>query len=74
MMTDEKCDQRGESNDLNLGQTQLFEPKQVDDTKDEAQKMMAELSLHEFVRHMWPQMDPAPFVDGWHIQVICEHL
>lgn len=73
-MTDEQCDQRGESNNLSPGQAELFEPKQVDDSKDEAQKMKAELSLHEFVRHMWPQMDPAPFVDGWHIQVICEHL
>ncbi|MYC95367.1 MAG: phage terminase large subunit [Caldilineaceae bacterium SB0661_bin_32] len=35
---------------------------------------LAERSLYLFIRHMWPQMDPAPFVDGWHIRVICEHL
>jgi predicted phage terminase large subunit-like protein len=32
-------------------------------------------SLKRFVREAWPIVEPAtPFVDGWHIDVICEHL
>jgi predicted phage terminase large subunit-like protein len=32
-------------------------------------------SLKEFVRHFWPVVEPAkPFVDGWHIDAICDHL
>jgi len=52
----------------------LVSPDNVADTKDEFRKQQAERSLHEFIRQMWPRMDPAPFVDGWHIRVICEHL
>jgi len=52
----------------------LVSPDNVADTKDEFRKQQAERSLYEFIRQMWPRMDPAPFVDGWHIRVICEHL
>jgi predicted phage terminase large subunit-like protein len=32
-------------------------------------------SFYEFVRLAWPVVEPAtPFVDGWHIGLICEHL
>jgi len=32
-------------------------------------------SLHEFVKQAWPWAEGnKPFVDGWHIQAICEHL
>ena len=33
------------------------------------------LTLHQYVREAWPQVEPGhPFVDNWHIGVICEHL
>lgn len=35
----------------------------------------AEDSLHEFVRQAWPQVEGGrPFVDGWHIGALTEHL
>jgi hypothetical protein len=35
----------------------------------------AENSFYEFVRQAWPIIESGtPFVDGWHIQAICEHL
>jgi predicted phage terminase large subunit-like protein len=35
----------------------------------------AEASLYEFVKAAWHVIEPgAPFVGGWHIEVICEHL
>jgi predicted phage terminase large subunit-like protein len=42
---------------------------------EDAAREDAEDSLYEFVRQAWPIVEPsAPFVDGWHIRVICEHL
>ena len=35
---------------------------------------MAERSLHEFIRQFWHVVDATPFIDGWHIRVICEFL
>lgn len=34
----------------------------------------AEESLYEFAKQAWSTFDSAPFVDGWHIRAICEHL
>lgn len=35
----------------------------------------AEKSLYEFVKLMWSEVEPAnPYVDGWHIKAICDHL
>lgn len=35
----------------------------------------AEASLYEFVRQAWHVVEPGvPFIDGWHLQIICEHL
>ena len=32
-------------------------------------------SLHTFVKAAWRILEPAvPFVDGWHIELLCEHL
>lgn len=30
--------------------------------------------LYEFVRLAWHIIEPAPFVEGWHVQEICNHL
>ncbi len=35
---------------------------------------LAERSLREFTRQLWPWVDPSPFRDNWHIGAICEHL
>ena len=35
----------------------------------------AELSLYEFIKQAWPHMEgQTPFIDGWHIRAISEHL
>lgn len=34
----------------------------------------ASRSLHSFIRYGWEAIDPAPYCDNWHIEVICEHL
>jgi predicted phage terminase large subunit-like protein len=33
-----------------------------------------EKSFYEFCRDAWPQVDPSPFVDNWHLEDICNHL
>lgn len=33
-----------------------------------------ESSLYDFLRGGWRYIDPNPFVDGWHLQAIAEHL
>ncbi len=35
---------------------------------------LAERSLYEFIKQFWSTMAPVEFVDGWHIEAICEHL
>lgn len=37
-------------------------------------KILAEKSLAEFLKQMWTSIDPHPYVHGWHIDVICEHM
>jgi predicted phage terminase large subunit-like protein len=35
----------------------------------------ARRSFKEFVRLFWPVVEPAtPFVDGWHVDAVCQHL
>lgn len=41
----------------------------------EESRRACEASLHEFVKQAWHVIEPGvEFVDGWHIQAICEHL
>jgi predicted phage terminase large subunit-like protein len=41
----------------------------------EGNKLLAEVSLHEFLKQAWSWIEgDVPFVDGWHIRAICEHL
>lgn len=43
--------------------------------KELLERRAAARSLHEFVKQAWPQVEGGrPFVDGKHIQAICEHL
>src|SRR5271169_1724177 len=42
---------------------------------DEIAREYATRSLREFVRQAWPIVEPAtPFVPGWHIDAIIDHL
>lgn len=40
---------------------------------DTVDKVISEKSLAEFIKIMWPTMDPHEYVHGWHIDAICEH-
>jgi hypothetical protein len=31
-------------------------------------------SLYEFSKLMWSTVEPGPYIDNWHISVICDHL
>jgi predicted phage terminase large subunit-like protein len=48
------------------------------DPPDDPDRELAERCtkrLKTFIREAWPIVEPAtPFVDGWHIDVVCEHL
>jgi predicted phage terminase large subunit-like protein len=47
----------------------------VDAVRREQKRRAAEASLHEFMKQAWHIVEPgAEFVDGWHLEVICEHL
>ena len=47
----------------------------LDLLRAERERRSAEGSLYEFVRQAWPVCEPGvPFIESWHIQVICEHL
>ena len=48
---------------MGLKRLQLLESRQA-----------AEGSLTEFVRQGWRNIDPAPYVPGWHLDAIAEHL
>lgn len=39
------------------------------DDKDRCQD-----SLYSFVQSAWSWVDPSPFVGGWHIEALCQHL
>lgn len=40
----------------------------------EEERLRLEGSLIAFVEEAWPWIDSAEFVDGWHIEALCEHL
>jgi predicted phage terminase large subunit-like protein len=51
------------------------EPRPKLPSLEEIDAYLAEKSLHQFVRVSWPILHPTEkFVDGFHIQAICEHL
>lgn len=55
-----------------------LDPKQINDLLmtpvSAIDKELSERHLSEFVRQMWPSMDPHEYVHGWHIDAICEHI
>src|SRR6185312_2939761 len=58
-----------------------FDPETFDPRSVNAQAQLLDLdradqqeSLYEFFKAAWFIIDPAPWVDGWCIDAICEHL
>lgn len=43
-------------------------------TLTEIKKERSKRSLKQFIHYFWPYIDPAKYVDNWHIDAICEHL
>jgi predicted phage terminase large subunit-like protein len=44
-------------------------------SREAVYKILAERSLREFIEQAWHIIEPlAPFVPGWHIDCLCEHL
>ena len=47
----------------------------VDREENKKEKAICEESLLEFVSYVWPVIEPSiPFIRGWAIKAICEHL
>lgn len=46
----------------------------LSELSDDLDRMLSERSLYGFIKAGWKYLDPAPFVDGWHTQAVCEHL
>jgi phage terminase large subunit-like protein len=42
--------------------------------EDSLVREKCESSFYEFVKHAWIHVDGRDYVDGWHIQAMCEHL
>lgn len=38
------------------------------------QREAATRHLYDFIKQGWRYIDPAPFIDGWHIKAVCEHI
>ena len=42
--------------------------------EDQLLREICEGSLYDFLKESWHAFDPAPFVGGWHLEAIAEHL
>lgn len=42
--------------------------------KDLEEKSLCEESLSYFIQRAWKYIDPAPYIHGWHVDAICDHL
>lgn len=49
-------------------------PIDIDKVKQDLLRYDCEQSLYTFLQHGWKYIDPNPFVDGWHLGAIAEHL
>ena len=41
---------------------------------DIALRLLAARSFYEFVKQAWPHVESVPYVDNWHVKLICDHL
>jgi predicted phage terminase large subunit-like protein len=52
-----------------------FNNSELNTLKEKKTILNAEISLYEFFKQAWPHMEGRmPYVDGWHIKAIAEHL
>ena len=49
-------------------------PIDIDKVKKDLLRYDCEQSLYTFMKHGWKYIDPNPFVPGWHLEAIAEHL
>lgn len=42
--------------------------------EDSLLKETCENSFYEFVKHAWIELEGRPYIDGWHVQALAEHL
>jgi len=49
-------------------------PIDIDQVKQDLLRYDCEQSLYTFMQHGWKYIDPNPFVPGWHLEAIAEHL
>lgn len=50
-------------------------PRVTTEHRDDIERALCERSLAAFVRRAWPILEPGqPYVHGWHVDAICEHL
>ncbi|WP_372395287.1 phage terminase large subunit (plasmid) [Azospirillum sp. HJ39] len=49
-------------------------PEELLAHRDAIEKALCERSFYAFLKHAWSSIDPADFVDGWHLRVICDKL
>lgn len=56
-----------------LFKSELF--KKSETSQRHIDRLLSVRSLHSYIREAWPILEPAePFVDGWVLGAICEHL
>lgn len=51
-----------------------FSPDEIDQAYLDAQRELCERSFRLFVPRAWPIIEPQPFIGGWHVDAICDHL
>lgn len=49
-------------------------PEEVQKFRDQVERSLCEDSLYDFLRVAWPMFDPDPFIGGWHLAAIADHL
>ena len=54
--------------------TRLRPAGPLDASLDQLDAELCERKLSYFIRHFWSETDPAPYIHGWHIDAVCEHL
>lgn len=59
----------------NLVTSSLITPEELVKAKNYLSVLEAQSSLYDFLKQAWPIIEgKTPFIDGWHIQAISEHL
>lgn len=58
----------------NKSRVNVNAPAIINARLDDVKIALAEKSLYQFTIQAWPIVEPKPFVEGWHIGAIAEHL